>query len=361
MRLGIIGLPNSGKTTIFNALTGQQLETSAVTSGKVEVSTAVVNVPDDRLDQLAKMYDPKKLTYATVTFSDFGGVDKGFSEGGLSGQLKNEMAQVDGLVHVVRAFEDDSVPHPYVDIDPQRDLEMLEGEFILSDLVAIEKRMERLREELRRAKKTDHDKINEETALLERLKSALENETPLRDVELSPEEEKSLRGFGFFSQKPVVVVLNTGENAQSAANFAPQQHQNTRTLSLQGKIEAEIAQLSDEDKTLFLAEYGIEEPSYKRLIRSSYELLHVQSFFTVGKDEVRAWTIGVGATAPEAAGAIHTDLQTGFVKAEVMRYEDLIQLGSEQAMKEAGKTRLEGKSYIVQDGDILHIRSGKSK
>lgn len=356
MRLGIIGLPNSSKTTIFNALTGLNRPTGAVSSGQIEVFNAVVNVPDDRVDKLIAMYEPKKHAYATVTFSDIAGVDKGFGESGLSGQLKNELAQVDGFVHVVRAFEDDSVPHPEVTIDPKRDVETVDTEFLLSDLILIEKRLERLNADLNRAKKTDRDKVEQEIALMEKLKATLENETPLRDIQLEPEEEKSLRGFGFLSQKPMLLVFNTGDEIRPADDIMTYPHKNAKTLSLQGKIEAEISQLGKEDAEIFLQEYGIAEPITKRAIRAAYELLHLQSFFTVGKDEVRAWSVRVGAAAPEAAGVIHSDLQKGFIRAEVMAYHDLITLGSEQAVKEAGKFRLEGKTYIVQDGDIVHIR-----
>ncbi len=356
MRLGIIGLPNSSKTTIFNALTGLNRPTGAVSSGQLEVFNAVVNVPDDRVDKLIAMYEPKKYAYATVTFSDIAGVDKGFGESGLSGQLKNELAQVDGFVHVVRAFEDDAVPHPEITIDPKRDVETVDTEFLLSDLIMIEKRLERLHAELNKAAKVGRDKIEAEIALMQRLKATLEDEIPLRDIEIEAEEEKSLRGFGFLSQKPMLLVFNTGDELRPADEIVSYPHKKAQTLSLQGKIEAEISQLGKEDAAVFLQEYGIAEPITKRAIRAAYELLHLQSFFTVGKDEVRAWSVRVGATAPEAAGAIHSDLQKGFIRAEVMAYQDLITLGSEQAMKEAGKFRLEGKTYIVQDGDIVHIR-----
>lgn len=352
MRLGIIGLPNSGKTTIFNALTGSSRETGAVSSGRMEVHTEVVTVPDERLDKLIAMYEPKKHVYATVVLSDFGGLDKGFGESGLSGQLKNELSQLDGLLHVVRAFDDDGVPHPYETLDPARDIAMLDQEFLLSDLIAVEKRLERVQEDLKKGRKENKPEV--ELALLERLKAALEEEIPLRDIEISPDEEKLVRGFGFFSQKPVLIVYNAGDSLPS--DLPAYTHQNASAISLQGKIEAEIAQLGPEDAAVFLEEYGITEPTARRVIRAAYELLRLQSFFTVGKDEVRAWSIKVGATAPEAAGAIHSDLQQGFIRAEVFPYEALVTLGGEQAVKDAGKFRLEGKTYIVQDGDIMNIR-----
>ena len=358
MRLGIIGLPNSGKTTIFNALTGSNLPTGAGTSGQLEIHTATVNVPDPRVDKLSAMYNPKKTIYAQVTYVDIGGLDKGVSEGGLKGTFRNELAQLDGFVHVVRAFEDDNVPHPYDTIDPQRDLATLDTEFLLSDLVAVETRLEKIGDELRRKGRTTETVILAEKELLERLKIALEAEQPLRDLGLSADEVKSLRGFGFLSLKPTLIVLNTDEKSSHSAEALNYDHPLSEIVALQGKIEAELAQLSPEDAQMFLEEYGITELSAARVIAASYHLMHIQSFFTVGQDEVRAWTIQVGATAPEAAGAIHSDLQKGFIRAEVMAYDDLLTLGSEAAMKQAGKMRLEGKEYIVQNGDIVHIRSG---
>jgi GTP-binding protein YchF len=357
MRLGIIGLPNSSKTTIFNALTGQNRPTGAVTSGQIEVVTAIVNVPDKRLDTLSSMYDPKKTTHTTVTFSDIAGIDKGFGESGLSGQLKNELAQVDGFVHVVRAFEDDAVPHPYIEVDPVRDVQMVDSEFLLNDLISIEKRLERLDAELNRTKKVERDKIEEEIVFMNQLKEQLENEVPLRDIDLTPEQEKSLRGFGFLSQKPVLLVFNTGDELRTDIMEYP--HKHTRVLSLQGSLEAEISQLEADDRAMFMEEYGITEPIANRAIRLAYELMRMQVFFTVGKDEVRAWSVRVGATAPEAGGVIHSDIQKGFIRAEVIPYDALIELGSEQAVKDAGKARLEGKTYIVQDGDVMHFRHSK--
>jgi GTP-binding protein YchF len=354
MRLGIIGLPNSGKTTIFNALTRQTLPTGAVSSGQFEVHTAVVPVPDPRVDKLSAMYNPRKTVYANVTYADIGGLDKGISEGGLKGQFRNELAQADGFLHVVRAFEDDTVPHPYVDVDPGRDLELLDNEFLLSDLVTIENRLEKLADELRVKGKKASPTIGDETALLERLKAQLESEKPLRDVDLTNDEIKSLRGYGFLTLKPVLVVVNLGEGAQEPT--LPYAHQHSQVVALRGKLEAEIAQLETDDAQMFMEEYGITELSAAKVIRLSYELMAIQSFFTVGEDEVRAWSVPIGVSAPEAAGAIHSDLQKGFIRAEVMTYNDLTTAGSESAVKSAGKFRLEGKEYIVQDGDIVHVR-----
>jgi hypothetical protein len=355
MRLGIIGLPNSSKTTVFNALTGSNIPTSSVSSGQMEVHTAVVNVPDERVDKLIAMYEPKKHAYATVTMSDFGGLDKGFSQ--IAGQLKNELMQVDGFIHVIRAFADDNVPHPYESINPKRDVEIMDNEFLLSDLVTVEKRLERLQADMKKGgKKEELPKLEKEAELLERFKAHLEAEKPLRDLTISPDEAKMVRGFGFFSQKPVLIVFNTGDELKPAESFMTYPHQQALMISLQGKLEAEISQLPADDAAMFMEEYGITEPITKRVLRLAYQVLNLQSFFTVGKDEVRAWSVAIGANAPEAAGVIHTDLQHGFIRAEVMSTSDLLSLGSEQAIKDAGKFRLEGKTYIVQDGDILHIR-----
>ncbi len=357
MKLGIIGLPNSGKTTVFNALTGSDIETGAVSSGRLTTNMAVVHVPDPRVEQLSNMYNPKKTTYATVTYIDVGGLDKGVGKSGLPGELRNAIAPVDGFVHVVRQFEDDSVPHPQSSIDPKRDLEALDSEFLLTDLITVEARLERLQEELKKkGKKVTGRSVEEEIALLERIKAHLETESPLRNMDLDEEEKKSLRGFGLFTMKPVVVVINTNEPLDDTSGILTYDHQNASVLALAGQIEAEIAQLGDDDKAIFLEEYGIAEPGANRIIRASYNLMSIQTFFTVGEDEVRAWGVRIGAKAPEAAGVIHSDLQRGFIRAETVAYDDLVGLGSMTNAKSEGKVRLEGKEYTVQDGDILNIR-----
>lgn len=356
MRLGIIGLPNCGKTTIFNALTGSNLPTGAGSSGQMEIHTAVVSVPDERIDRLSAMYKPKKTIYTQVTYVDIGGLDKGVAEGGLKGQLRNELAQLDGFVHVARAFEDENVPHPYGDVDAKRDVETLDTEFILSDLVSVENRLGKIDDELRRKGRTAETTLLGEQEVLLRIKEALENERPIRDLGLTEAEIKPLKGYGFLTLKPTLIVLNVDETSADAT--MTYDHTKSGVISLQGKIEAELAQLPPEDAEIFMDEYGITELSAAKVIRLSYEIMNIQSFFTVGPDEVRAWSVAVGATAPEAAAVIHTDLQKGFIRAEVMAYDDLLTLGSEQAMKQAGKLRLEGKDYIVKDGDIVHIRSG---
>lgn len=357
MRLGIIGLPNSGKTTIFNALTGLSLPAEPFSSGQLEVHTAVVNVPDARVDRLSAVFKPKKTTYATVTYTDIGGLDKGIGQGGLSGPMRNELQQVDAFVHVVRAFEDPAVPHPQETIDPIRDLETIDGEFLLVDLISVENRLARLDEERKKGKVENRQQNAIETALLERLHAQLEAEQPLRDVALTPEEHKSLRGYGFLTLKPVLVIFNAGDDGRDPAAGLDYAHQQTQVITLRGKLEAEIAQLDDpDDVAMFLAEYAIDRPSRERVIHLSYELLGIHSFFTYGDDEVRAWSLRKGGTAVEAAAAIHTDLARGFIRAEVIAYEDFIDAGSVNEVKARGKIRLEGKEYVVHDGDMIIIR-----
>lgn len=353
MRLGIIGLPQSGKTTLFNALTRGSQPTGGA-SGKIEVHTAVVDVPDPRVDRLSAMFKPKKTIYAKVTYADIAGLDGSAGKSGISGTLLNQLTQMEGLIHVIRVFADESIPHPSGSINPLRDIETMDSEFILNDLITVERKLERLGEERRKGGGRDKATVDREIILFERLHKTLSDEIPLRDIEISAEEDKTLSGFGFLSRKPVLIVLNLSENQPAPA--IQYTHQNSQVVTLQGKLEMDIAQLPAEEMALFLEEYGIQEPSLNRMIRLSYDLLGLQSFFTVGPDECRAWTVTRGATAPEAAGVIHTDLQKGFIRAEVVHYDDLISLGGMTEAKAHGKFRLEGKEYLVKDGDILNIR-----
>ena len=309
-----------------------------------------------RVNQLSDIYKPKKTTFATVTYTDIGGIDKGIGDG-LSGQLRNELSQVDGFVHVVRVFESDTVPHPYNSVDPKRDVEMLDSEFLLVDLITVENRLQRLDDEIKKGKVADKRLNTVETELMNRLKAHLEQDLPLRDLDLTADEKKMLRGYGLLSLKPIVMVLNLGETWQEPTEILTYDHQNSVLIALQGQIEAEIAQLEGEDREMFLEEYGIKEPSSRRVIQSSYNLMRIHSFFTVGEDEVRAWSVPIGATAPEAAGTIHSDLQRGFIRAEVTPYDDFMACGGDMpTVKSKGKMRVEGKTYVVQDGDILTIR-----
>lgn len=353
MRLGIIGLPQSGKTTIFNALTRGSQPTGMV-SGKIEVHTAVVDVPDPRVDKLSAMFKPKKTIYAKVNYSDIAGLDGSAEKSGISGNLLNQLTQMDGFIHVVRCFEDEAVPHSAGSVDALRDIASMDSEFVLNDLIATERKLERLDEEKKKGAGRDKAVIEHEHELFTRFHEYLSEEKPLRDMELSIEEEKAISGFGLLSRKPLLIVLNLSEGQNPPAiNYG---HKASMVAELQGKLEMDIAQLPMDEMQAFLEEYGIEEPSLNRMIRISYDLLGLQSFFTVGPDEVRAWTVHKGATAPEAAGEIHTDLQKGFIRAEVVAYDDLVELGGMQEVKAKGKFRLEGKEYIVKDGDVLNIR-----
>jgi GTP-binding protein YchF len=349
MKLGIIGLPQSGKTTIFNALTRANTPTTA-SAGRIEVHTSVVDVPDPRVDELSAIFKPKKTIYAKVTYADIAGLEAGSAKTGISGQLLNQLAQMDGFLLVARGFAEDNVPHPAGSVDPVRDVESMLGELLLNDLIAVERKLERLTEERKKggADKADNER---QTVLFQRLHAALSENTPLRKVEISSEENKIISSFGLLSRKPILTLFNLSEGQS-----APAAQLDHPSVAVQGKLEMEIAQLPPEDAAVFMQEYGIQELSLNRMIRLSYDLLNLQSFFTVGEDEVRAWTTRRGATAQEAAGEIHTDLQRGFVRAEVAAYDDLTSLGSMNEAKAKGKLRLEGKEYPVKDGDIVHIR-----
>lgn len=359
MQIGIIGLPNSSKTTIFNALTRNDIQTTPFSSGQFEIHSAVVNVPDPRVDRLSAMFKPRKTTYAKVTYADIAGLAKGVSEGGLSGPLLNTISQSDALLHVVRAFEDPDVPHIEDTVNPRRDIEIIDTELLLSDLIIVERRVERLEAALKKGGDKQVKAANEaELVLMHRLKAELETERPLRDFDLTAAEVKSLRNFGLLTLKPLLIVLNVGDQSADCAldTLADYQHRHTSIACLQGRLEMELAQLPPEEVGEFLAEYHLDELGLNRVIRFSYDLLGIHSFFTVGEDEVRAWTIPVGAPAVEAAGTIHTDLARGFIRAEVIAYDDLVAAGSLPAARQRGLLRLEGKEYVVQNGDVLNIR-----
>lgn len=358
MRLGIIGLPQSGKTTLFNAVTRGTQPTGSI-SGKIEIHDAVVDVPDCRVDALTDMFKPKKKIYAKVNYADIAGLDGSAGKSGISGELLNKLAQMDGFILVVRAFENDNVIHSAGSVDSERDIRTMESELILNDLVACEKRLERLADERRKGGGRDKAVIDRDIELFGRLKETLEAEKPLRVLELTSDEEKAISGFGLLSRKPVLILLNLDETQPVPTISYQQEH--TQIDSMRAKIEMELAQMSPEDAELFMSEYGITELGLDRVIKLSYDLLGQISFFTAGEDECRAWTVRRKAFAPEAAGVIHTDLQKGFIRAEVLAYDDLMELGSYAEAKAKGKLRLEGKEYPVKDGDILNIRFNVSK
>ncbi|HEX5000196.1 MAG TPA: redox-regulated ATPase YchF [Terriglobia bacterium] len=351
MKAGIIGLPGVGKTTIFNVLTHGKAATGPA-GRKLEPNVGIVKVPDPRVDFLASKFDPDKTTYATVEFVDVQGLARGKGQDMALAPLRT----VDVLIHVLRAFEDEASPHPEGSIDTERDRRNLEYEFMLADIASIEKRMERLEKDLKKLKNAAGEK---ELAYLVRAKAWLESERPLREMETAADEKKLVKGFAFLSEKPVIYVENIGEDqlerlkrSGAEPSFGP----NTERVMVCGKLEAEMAELSAEELRSFLADYGLTESGAERLIRGTYTLLGLISFLTAGKEECRAWTIPRGATAQRAAGVIHTDLESHFIRAEVCSYADFVQHGSFQALKEKGLLRLEGKEYIVADGDILTIR-----
>ncbi len=350
MKLGIIGLPQSGKTTIYNALTRGNTPTTA-SAGRIEVHTAVVDVPDPRVTTLSGMFKPRKTIYTKVTYADIAGLEAGSAKSGISGQLLNQLNQMEGLILVVRGFTDENVMHPSGSVDPVRDVDSMLTELLLNDLIAVERKLEKLIEE-RKKGGTDKTLNARQTELFEKLHKTLSDNKPLRSMEFTHDEQKELASFGLLTRKPILTVFNMGEGQP-----APEAKLDHPSVALMGKLEMEIAQLSPEDAAVFMEEYGIKELSLNRMINLSYDLLQVQTFFTVGEDEVRAWTTKRGATAAESAAEIHTDLQRGFVRAEVVAYEDLISLGSMNEAKAKGKFRLEGKEYPVKDGDIMHVRS----
>ncbi len=354
MRLGLVGLPMSGKTTLFNALTGADHSFGAAVPGKLDVHLAVVSVPDPRLDQLYALFAPPRKVQAQITYADVGGLAKGISAGGLSGPFRNELNQMDGFLHVVRAFDDPNVPHPEGDLDPQRDVDILDGEFLLADMITVEKRIERLRDEVSKGK--DRAANQKELELIERLRAALEAETPLRELDLTEAEQLAVKGYGFLTLKPKLVLLNMGDERQDPETLVRVGGRHTALLAIQGRLEAEISQLDPDEAATFLGEYGIEEPMRDRIIRESYNLMRIQAFFTVGDDEVRAWPVRRGATAHEAAGVVHTDLQRGFIRAEIVPWDVLVSLGGLVEARQAGKLRLEGKEYVMQDGDVMTVR-----
>jgi ribosome-binding ATPase len=353
MQIGIIGLPQTGKTTLFQALAGGEKAISAFSSGQLEIHTAVAEVPDPRVDQLTKIFQPKKTVYAQVTFADIAGLDKGVSKKGLPGAFVNLLGQMDAFIHVLRAFENPAVAHSEGSINPVRDLGLLDTEFLLQDLTTVERRYDRLLEGLKKGA-VDRDLALKEKTVFETMRAALEEEKPLRDMGLSPEEIKPLRGYGFLSFKPVLVVVNTGDEGQGPE--ISYSHQASAVVHLSARLEKEISELSPDDAALFMEEYAITELSRTRVLQLSYDLLGLQSFFTVGEDEVRAWTLRRGASALEAAAAIHSDLARGFIRAEVAGYDELIELGGLNQVKQKGRLRLEGKEYAVRDGEIVHIR-----
>jgi len=352
MNIGIIGPAKSGKTTIFNALTGQAAETADYDTGKVEPNRGVVTVLDDRVDRLSEMYKPKKTVHAVIEFLDFVGVTQGAAKGGLfSGEGMALIKTADALVAVLRNFPSEALDAQFGPPDPARDLETLDTELALDDLIVAEKRLERIRADHLRGKKTAASQGEEK--LMAAVVEALGEGRPVRSLELGADEKKILQGFRFLTAKPVLAILNSGEGNYGRGGIPGAGYP---VIEFAGKFEMELAGLDEADRAGFMADLGIAESARARLTRFAYEMLGYISFFTVGEDEVRAWTLRKGRSAVDAAGVIHSDLARGFIRAECFTVQDLLTLGSEKAVKDKGLFRLEGKEYSVQDGDILHIR-----
>ncbi|RMH22908.1 MAG: redox-regulated ATPase YchF [Acidobacteria bacterium] len=352
MQLGILGLPKAGKTTLFNILTAARQSTDKFAASK-ETHVAVAKVPDRRLERLRDLYRPRRYLPATIEYVDIPGIEKGGQSSLDLGRLRN----VDALVHVVRAFDDPELVHPEGSVDPARDVELVDLELVLADHGVVERRLERL---ARKAKgKLSSEETRERQLLAERILPALEDERPLRTLELGADDEKRLRGFQLLSAKPMLLVLNVGEDDLGSATcegFGLSEDACRRAVIVSAPIEDEIAQLAPAEQGELLAELGLEEPSLDRVLRASYELLGLISFFTVGDDEVRAWTIRRGTVARDAAGTIHSDLARGFIRAEVVGWQELLDAGSWSACRERGLLRLEGKGYEVKDGDVINVR-----
>lgn len=359
MKIGIVGLPYVGKTSIFNALTQSGAETGTYT-GKKQLNISAVTVPDERLNSLAELFNPKQITPVRIDYVDVAGLSKGEIErSGLGTEVIADLRQADALAHVVRVFEDDSVPHADGNVNPKRDIETLELELTLADLHIIDKRLERLNRELR-AKKSPI--LENEHSVLAQCKAALESGIPLREIDITPEKKQTIRGFGFLTQKPILVILNIGENQldeaeQIRGRFAEYDEKcQTEVTTISAKLEMEIAQLEAEDARIFLAEMGLEESALNRVIQASYRLLGLITFFTVVSRELRAWTLRQGHTAGDAAATIHTDMARGFIRSETIHWKKLVHCGNMAKAKELGLLRLEGRDYVVQDGEVLTIR-----
>ncbi|MEO5940069.1 MAG: redox-regulated ATPase YchF, partial [Candidatus Limnocylindrales bacterium] len=367
MQIAIVGLAGSGKTTVFNTLTRGHAETGGF--GGMELHVGVVKVPDDRLAKLAAIFKPKKVIQADVTYVDLPApptsTDGHIGTEDLPAEHLARLRDSDALLHVVRAFEDPHNPHQEGSVDPARDLDRLDTEFILADLALVERRLERLKQSGRHGSPAEKESNEREEAVLVRLRAGLEAGSPIRDLGLDVDEEKPIRGFRFLTQKPVLILLNVGESdiagagERIASMSAGYQHQNALIDALSARIEMELGELEPDEAAVFMEELGIAASGLDRVIELSYRLLGLISFLTAGPDEVRAWPIRDGSNAVDAAGAIHSDLAKGFIRAETVAYEDLLELGSMAAARKVGKLRSEGKTYKVHDGDVVEILFSK--
>lgn len=358
---GIVGLPNVGKSTLFNAITNQKILAENYPFATIEPNVGVVTVPDKRMDKLKEMYEPNRFIPTAYEFTDIAGLVKGASQGeGLGNKFLSHIREVDAIVEVVRCFDDSNIIHVEGGIDPIRDIETINLELAISDLDIINNRLERVSKKARTTK-DKNDLLEVET--LELCKKSLEENTPIRRLDLNEDQKKLIKSYSFLTEKPIIYLANVKESELAEADneyvkkvkeYAASE--NAKVVSLCAKVEEDLSEMSDEDKMEMLEALGVEESGLNKLITATYDILGLATYFTVGKDEVRAWTYKKGMNAKECAGIIHTDFEKGFIRAEVMSYEDLIECGSELKVKEAGKARLEGKDYLMQDGDICHFR-----
>jgi hypothetical protein len=356
MKVAIIGIPKSGKTTIFNALTRGRAEVAAY-SPTLAPNTGVAKVPDSRLSVLEGIFQPKKTVPAEVSYTDIAGSLKGFGKEGPGGEFLNYLTTADALLQVVRAFEDDKVPHPEGSIEPKRDIASLDLELAISDLAIMERRLEKLETSLKAAKAAERESDLKEQLLLQKVKAGLEKDTPIRLQGLAKEELKMLANYQFLTAKPMLAVLNIGEEQISQASKLEGEisslYPQFAVVALCGKLEMELAQLSDAEAKEFREAMGLSKPALNRVIDLSYSLLGLVSFFTTVSSELKAWTIPGGTPAPKAAGKVHSDMERGFIRAEVISYSDLVSCGNLAEARKKGLLRTEGKNYIIQDGDVV--------